>query len=179
MKRNRHSRVKWYELLCEEEGEKCKECGRTPPEWYLELDHKDNNSSHDIRSNVQLLCRRCHRRKHPRGKGKRRPRIQNLKAFEQPHSSSTEFQTNRRAEPRFRRWLYRMVKKHIRIPTDDVINGGAEYASCSQITIRRYLQKLCSIIGAFREVFDPLLDQKVIEFKNGESVGITTELISE
>ncbi len=117
--------------------------------------------------------------KNPRGKAKRKQVAQNLKAIEQPHSTSSEFQKNLRAEPRFRRWLHRMVKKHNRISTDDVINGGAEYASCSQITIRRYLQKLCSITGDFREVYDSILDKKVIELKDGKSVGITTDLISE
>lgn len=177
MKRCTHSRAKWYDILCEEEGKQCKICGKTPPEVYLEVDHKDGNPKHETRSNMQLLCRHCNRAKNPRGKAKRRARPENFKGIEYPRSTSTEFQKNQRTEPRFRRWLHRMVKKHHRIPTDDAINGGAEYVSCSQITIRRYVMKMCSITGAFREVYDGLLDKKVIEFKDGESVGLTADLI--
>lgn len=179
MPRCSHSREKWYDILIEEEGGHCKICGRSLPDVYLEVDHKDGNPKHDVRSNVQLLCRSCNRKKNPRGKARRNAHPFNYKASEKPRISTAEFQTNKRAEPLFRKWLLAMVKKHRRIPTEDAINGGAEYAGCSQITCRRYLQKLCSITGAFREVYDPTLDKKVIEFKNGESVGITTDLISE
>lgn len=178
-KRSGHSREKWYKVLCEEEGERCKNCGVTPPEYYLEVDHKDNKPSNDTRGNVQLLCVPCNRRKGPRGKGRHKRSLQNLKAFEQPRTGSLEFQKNRHAEPKFRKWLERMIRKHGRMPTEDVVNGGAEFVSCSQITVRRYLQKLCSITGAFREVYDDLLEKKVIEFKDGSSIGITTDLISQ
>jgi len=43
-------------------GGKCEECGST---IQLVIHHKDGNPNNNDEENLALLCRRCHKRKHP------------------------------------------------------------------------------------------------------------------
>jgi len=49
------------EILIKLLGGKCEICGSTEN---LELHHKDRNPKNNDPSNIQLLCRKCHRRIH-------------------------------------------------------------------------------------------------------------------
>lgn len=171
--RGGHTRREFYEEMCADEGEWCKICGMKPPEVYLEIDHKDGNPKNNARKNRQFLCRSDNRKKNPRGKARRKALDPSI--VDQPKVSSAEFQKNREAEPRFRHWLYEIVKGHGRILLNDAVNSGAEVANASQITIKRYIQKTCSGAGLYAIVHDSTLDAKVIEFRSAESLGISID----
>lgn len=171
-------RETWYPVLVKEEGERCVVCGQGPPEKYLEVDAKDGNHKHSVRSNVQLMCRSDNRRKNPRGKARRKAPLDSS-IIEQPLPSSAEFQKNKQAEPKFRHWLYDMVKKNGRVPLNQAIHSGAEVAGISPVTAKRYLMKLCSEAGAFVIITDTTLDCKVVEFRSAESLGFSPESVDD
>lgn len=61
----------------------------------------------------------------------------------------------------------------------EVINGGAEAAGCSPVTVKRYLAKVCSKIGLYEIFLDELGDVNKVRFKNGLAVGITADLLQD
>jgi hypothetical protein len=173
-----HTRRKYYSEMREDEGEWCKICGEKPPNVYLEIHFKDGNHNNTARSNRVFACRSDNRRLDPRGKGKRKKGL-NASIIDQPKVGSAEFQKNREAEPKFRHWLYEMISKHGRMTLDDVINSGAEIAGVSPITAKRYLQKLCSGAGMYVIMLDSTMDQKVVEFRAPESIGVSSDILAQ
>jgi hypothetical protein len=70
-----------------------------------------------------------------------------------------------------------MIRKHSRLPVDDVLDGGAKVTGASQITLKRYLRTETSIEGEYQIVFDDILEKYVVEFKVAGRLGITGDLI--
>jgi hypothetical protein len=167
-------RTKWYMALCEEDGEECRVCHKKPPEVYLEVDAIDGNHKHDWRSNVQLLCRSCNRRKDPRGKGRRKyPLSSSL--LEQPKPATAEMAKHLRCQPVFVAWLEEEVRKCGGwILLEDAVNSGAAVADLSVVTIRRYLSSMASKKGKYQIPEDT--EPKIIGFRHPESIGILNEL---
>ena len=82
---NEHQRKVWYsQIVTKQHGEFCNGCGVAPLEWVMEppyfinllcrsvfitkklfVEHIDNDPSHNILDNFQLLCRACNRIKNP------------------------------------------------------------------------------------------------------------------
>ena len=59
-------------------------------------------------------------------------------------------------EPLYRLWVFEQVKAHGSIRKEDALSGGAEYLQLvigrgSPFTLERYLRKLVSCVGSFRE----------------------------
>lgn len=172
-------REKWYPYLVRRDGEHCQICGQHPPAVYLEIDHKDGNPQNNHPDNLQLLCRSDNRKKNPRGKGKGRGLVQDSGAIDTPKVTTAEHQKNLRCEPRFRHWLYEEMRKKGEMLLHEVINGGAEAAGCSPVTIKRYLAKVCSNVGLYEIFLDELADVKKVRFKSGAAVGITADLLDD
>ncbi len=116
----------------------------------LVVDHIDNNNNNNEFNNLQLLCYSCNGKKNPRGKGKKlSPVYIRGDEYLGVREPSPEMKQNQRCEPIFRQWLEEMINKHEMLAFEDVLNGGAEKAGCSQASIYRYLQKVCSIEGKY------------------------------
>jgi hypothetical protein len=60
-----------------------------------------------------------------------------------------EININREKEPLFRKYVEYTVKELGQVSQQDLINGGAEYCSCSTKTTIRYLAKLTSPVGKY------------------------------
>ena len=69
-------------------------------------------------------------------------------------SGSPEMHANGLYEDKARSWLVDMVAAHEALLKRDAINSGAEYVGCSPATIRRYIDKLTSLLGPLRETRD-------------------------
>jgi|TARA_R110002033_G_scaffold5712_7_gene24066 hypothetical protein len=143
---NKRQRDNFYPIVMEQQkGEYCSRCGHTPESllvWgfdaLLIIDHKDNNSRNNKLENLQLLCRGCNRRKNPH-----RP-----KSYER--AETPEFATSKVKERLYRNWIKgKIMTEPHHISVEDAINSGAEYCEISQITVRRYLQKLTSKEGLY------------------------------
>jgi hypothetical protein len=142
------------------------------------LDHWDNNPNNNDPANLVALCRSCNTKKNPRGRGKkgtygeakmrsicerdteggkvaggeRKRKISGLdvEKNERLLVCSPEMKKNQEAEPAFRRWVRRILRRHGTLSASDVRNGGAEKVGIDPAnTARRYLDKLCSIEGRF------------------------------
>lgn len=173
-------RAKWYPYLVRRDGEHCRICGRKPTDVYLEIDHKDDNPKNNHPDNLQLLCRSDNRKKTGRGRGKQKPGlVQDGSVIDREKISTAEFKKNAHCEPRFRHWLYEEMRKHGDMLLHEVINGGAEAAGCSPITVKRYLAKVCSNIGLYEIYLDDTADVNKVRFKSGLSVGITADLLGD
>lgn len=48
----------------------CERCGHAPDEgdWPIERHHKDENTRNNSPENIEMLCRRCHKRHHVAGR---------------------------------------------------------------------------------------------------------------
>ena len=159
------------------DGDKCKMCKK--PSKYLVLDHIDNNRKYNPLdgSNWQALCRSCNTKKNPRGHSKRglhaRDRMkhymsvcvceydndhisQREKAFQNYDvvTTSEQLMINKESERLFRKWLLEVLVQVGLIEFREAVNSGAEHAHCSQVTINRYLDKLCSYEGKFEYILD-------------------------
>jgi len=123
----------------------CEGCGK---EVYYNIepkaivDHIDNDESHNLSINIQILCRSCNRIKNP------------SKTFEPAKVLTQSESTNLRVEDAWRIWVSDKVlnSNGEGYPVEDAINAGAELFDCSPETIeRRYMKKITSSAGKFEE----------------------------
>jgi len=133
-----------------------------------ELHHKDGNYENNPANgkNWEGRCSPCHRLSHPRGPSKRGVRMRHIIALigserkselerirEEANDSTKvltpEMARNTICEPKFREWLEGIIIEVKVIAEKDVVDGGAEYAGCSQQATKRYLDKLCSFTGVY------------------------------
>ena len=139
-----------YPQLVERDGEKCARCPVNEGTKVLVIDHRDNDNSNNVLSNLQLLCRSCNNKKNPRGPGKKQsPMYVRGDEYQPPRRPTPELEKNERCEPVFRRWLEEKILQLGKMELHDTISSGAEKAGCSPPTANRYLQKMCSSEGKF------------------------------
>ena len=69
-------------------------------------------------------------------------------------SGSPEMHANGLYEDKARSWLVELVAARGDVLKRDAINAGAEFVGCSPMTIRRYIDKLTSLVGPLRETRD-------------------------
>ena len=71
------------------------------------------------------------------------------RAFENIETVATteQMKRNKDCEPKFREWILEVLKHIGMIEFREAVNSGAEHAGCSQNTIVRYLDKMCSYAG--------------------------------
>lgn len=125
-------------------GEYCRGCGvpvsksrnSTYPQGII--DHIDNDNNNNHLSNLQILCRSCNEIKNPRGF---------VTSMNRTGMTRAET-TNERAEPQFRKWIFRIISDKSSVSFEDLQNGGAQKFGISPITAERYLNKLTSITGS-------------------------------
>ena len=67
---------------------------------------------------------------------------------------SPEFLANSMFEPIFRAWLENQVYAHGSILRSEAMNSGAEVCGASPLTVRRYIDKACSLFGPFSLTLD-------------------------
>ena len=114
-------RKRLYKMVAVRDGEYCRGCSKLPSEGQLVVDHRDNESSNNNPSNLQLLCRRCNFLKNPRKEPV------DLSVSESIHDGTvTEIDISRRKEPLFRKFAIHAVNEHDEVPQNDIINAGAE-----------------------------------------------------
>lgn len=147
---SKRQRDKTYKILAERDGDQCRICGVPGTVKQLVVDCVDNSGDHSDPENLQLLCSSDNTRKNPRGLGRFNPRRpKTTEDFELKRVGTIEMQRNLEAEPRFRHWLHEQVKLHEEILLSEAINAGAEFAGCSQQTVKRYIDKAASSVGPF------------------------------
>jgi len=157
-----------YNRLVKMKGKYCWVCGNTRKELVVDCIYNDDD--YTTPGKQQLLCRSCNSAKNPRGKGRFNPeRSISTDDMEVKRILSMEFETNRKAEPEFISWLYRMVTMQGEITVRDAKNAGAMYVSekivsISQQTIARYIDKQTSATGRFM-IEDRSPDEAVIRFR--------------
>lgn len=150
---NKRTRDKLYPVLVErQKGEYCKICGRPGTKDTLYIEHLDNNNTNNELSNLRLAHQSCNISKNPRGKGKKKisPVCESVCEINIESTKSAAQARNDESEPIFRKWLYEYVHEKKEISVFDAVNGGAEIARCSQMAVRRYLDKLTSIMGDYQ-----------------------------
>lgn len=143
---NGRTRLKKYQILVERNGEYCKHCGVSGKMKQLVIDHIDNDNCNNQMDNYQLLCRTCNYLKNPR-----RP-VDSV--CENESSEPSELQINRTKEPQFKRLIGQMVNEseNNKVPENEIINSCAEILDLSPVTIKRYLDKVCSLAGIYRRI---------------------------
>jgi len=159
---NKRTRDRLYPLVsAQQNGEYCKICKEPGTKMTLIIEHLDNNNANNDLENLRLACQSCNILKNPRGKSKKKmsPERESAREINIESTLSAAQAKNNESEPLFRRFIYGYLLVHGGISVTDAVNGGAEYANCSQQATRRYIDKLISITG------DYLLEDKVIKFK--------------
>lgn len=140
---NGKTRKKIYQFLVERDGEHCKFCGVSGKEKQLVVDHKDNNNNNNHPANHQLSCRRCNYLKNPR-----RP----LDLSERNAEDESELQKSTRLRPLVREFIFHEVNELNEVAVKELLDAGAEEFSCSQITINRILDAMCSSRGVLERI---------------------------
>ena len=131
------------ELVSNQDGEYCNWCGLTKEQLIqsrksdpvLLIDHKDNNSSNNAWTNLQLLCRSCNRLKNRYDPPRRNP--------------TPEMEKGIRNMKLARRYV---VGKMLEIEGGSfkklefytLVDDIAEYLDCSQQSVKNYLAKMTS-----------------------------------
>jgi len=166
-------RNKLYDFLSRRDGEFCFIGGEPGTRDTLVIDHWNNDNSNNDLANLHLICRSMNAVKNPRGRD-RRHKLQSLvcvrenvdaAVLQPPRTISAEFLKNQKAEPAFNHWLFREVVRLGTVPVDDVVDGGAYVARCSQVTIHRYLKKATFREALYHFVEDPETKKKFVELK--------------
>jgi len=141
-KMNGNTRRRKYQEIVKRDGEYCRCCGKLPYEGQLVIDHRDNYSSNNSLTNLQLLCRACNYIKNPR----KRPDdlCVNYKSNRENESCLS---INREKEPLFKEFVYKKIHRGWSIALKAIINSGAEEIDASPVTVKRYLDKMVSSSG--------------------------------
>jgi hypothetical protein len=142
-KMNGITRKRFYIFLVKRDGENCKHCDKSPPKVNLVIDHIDNNNGNNSSGNLQLLCRRCNYLKNPR-----RP----VDLSEREEEDETELQKSRRIRPLIKKFILHEINENGVVSEKDLQNGGAELHSCSQQTVQRVIDSICSPYGILERV---------------------------
>ena len=132
-----------YPLLVLRDGEYCRCCGALSSERQLAIDHKDNNNSNNNLYNLQLLCRQCNYLKNPR---------QPLALSERENDGESELQKSRRLKPLVKQFVFHEINERGEVVEKELLDGAAEEFDCSQITIKRILDAMCSFRGILERV---------------------------
>lgn len=154
---NKDTHDKLYPLIIDRDGEFCRGCGKLSfetKESKLLIDHKDNDSSNNILSNLQLLCRSCNYFKNPK---------EDLSEIEE-RELSPEMKKNEVMEKEFRRWIFGYVSENLTILVEDAIYSGAEIIQGSPESTRRYIKKMRSKAGMY-EIVQLQDSKKYLRFK--------------
>lgn len=111
----------------------------------LYIDHIDNDDSHNVIENFQLLCPSCNVIKNPKNSQTVRLR-----------PKTPEMERGDKQELRFRNFVHKEVVNNDWVKVDDMINGGSEYLTnfdkgetLSPETAKRYIGKMVSITGKY------------------------------
>lgn len=134
-------------------GNVCQRCGALGCLKQLIIDHKDNNNSNNNLENLQLLCRSCNY-----SKDSRKP-IDMCVRNSPSISQNSSLKINKEKEPKFREWVIEELKSlgavdGAKMPTRYIINSGAEKIGISQVTAKRYLEKMYSLAGPLEYHYD-------------------------
>ncbi len=165
-----------YKILCQLKGEYCIICRydhriHRKKNWQLEIDHADNNKCNDDLDNINLVCKehnlklrqipieqhiqiinRCAARNYAeRMKLYGNPVTKQVRETVDYMSGPAEMQVNRLCELKFREWIINEVERLGKVERKEAINSGAAIAGCSQITTKRYLEKMISSVEGWKE----------------------------
>jgi len=138
---NGPTRKRKYVIVSERDGEYCRGCGALPYEKQLVIDHRDNNNANNESSNLQLLCRKCNYLKNPRPVDV---------CVSESEAQATELQVNRTKEPKFKKMLAQLINEKQYHEEKDLTNSIAERLNLSPVTVKRYLDKVCSSHGIYQ-----------------------------
>lgn len=134
-------RKKFYKIIVERDGEYCRCCGALPHEHLLVIDHRDNNNSNNSSENLQLLCKSCNYRKNPR------PVDKCVREKENENQSTSELEQSQKMEPQFRKYIIGRIEEQGEVSEKKIIVEAAEAIGNSQVSNKRYLEKMCSVEG--------------------------------
>jgi len=140
---NGYTRKKLYREVVERDGEFCRCCGALHHECSLVIDHRDNYNSNNSIGNLQLLCRKCNYMKNPR------PVDKCVSESKRGDSAKTELEQNQKNEWQFREYSYGRVEEQGEVPEKELVVDAAEAIDNSQVSNKRYLDKMCSVEGPF------------------------------
>ena len=140
---NGYTRKKLYKIISIRDGEYCRCCMSLPHECSLVIDHKDNNNSNNSLDNLQLLCRKCNYIKNPR------PVDKCVSENKNGNGAKTELEQNQKNEWQFREYAYGRVEEQGEVPEKELPVDAAEVIGNSQVSNKRYLDKMCSVEGPF------------------------------
>jgi len=136
------TRKKLYQLLVKRDGEYCKCCGKLPHEASLVIDHRDNNNNNNTLTNLQILCRTCNFIKNPRN------RPLDLCVNNKSNSDNEScIAINRKKEPLFKEFICNEIDRKDAVNLNEIINDAAAKVDISQVTAKRYLDKLTANEG--------------------------------
>lgn len=134
----------------------CLNCG-IKVHWYKKpkaiVEHKDNNSTNNADSNIQIFCASCNSLKNPRGKSTK------SSTYQPPRRMTQSEATNQRSEEPWLKWLKGRIKFYGKegYEIEEAVNSGGFHFKISVDTIRyRYLPKYTSRAGPFKVIGDNL-----------------------
>lgn len=163
-------------FLIARDGNHCLICGRKPSQVKLQIDHADNNPVNWEPNNLHLLCQRDnlelryktiaeHKRliEHYAANNaneracKRGPKSTHMvRELIDYRSGNTEMKANSYFETQFVEWVLSEITRNGILTKDELLNAGAAFVGCSQITAARYLAKLTSFVGPLEETKDTI-----------------------
>jgi len=136
-----------HEALINKSGNVCQNCGALGELRQLVIDHIGNNNSNNNPENLQLLCRTCNYTKDSRKS------VDMCVRTSPSISQNSSLKINKEKEPKFRKWIMEELKSSgavdgTKMSARYIINNGAEKIGMSQVTAKRYLEKMCSHAGS-------------------------------
>ena len=161
---NSRQRKRIYKLLVDRDGEKCKKCGRKPPNEVkkLVIDRIENQGGYSDLSKLQLLCYGCNYLKNPR-KQEKIPLDESVSVCENeceiPEDMDLDHMTsidiNKQKQPRALPYLkQRLDDSPNGVDYGDMVQSLSLKLSISPITADRYVKPYCCSVGPFEIIQD-------------------------
>ena len=157
---NSRQRKRIYKLLVDRDGEKCKKCGRKPPNEVkkLVIDRIENQGDYSDIIRLQLLCFRCNYLKNPRIK-EREPLDERESVYVNPENMDLDHRTsidiNKEMQPKVLPYLeQRLDDSPNGVDYGDIVQSLSFVFTISPITADRYVKPYCRSVGPFEIIQD-------------------------
>ncbi|NOS85256.1 MAG: HNH endonuclease [Ignavibacteria bacterium] len=133
-------RAKVYDYLVLRDGERCRKCGKQPPEVSLDIHHLDGDKTHIFHENLELWCHECNCNEHPKGWKKKLNVSVGVSDYAMPEPKSDTVYLKKRYLLDFIDWLEEEFSIRRQVKESRMFTVGALKAGfASEATIKRYV----------------------------------------
>ncbi len=165
--------LEWRDgLRCNNEGCITNILPESQPNVILVVDHIDNNKKRHFHENLQILCKSCNIRKNPRGKARRKKKLNDVEIVcvndLLTHKGCLEIELKLRYYKVFKEMLDDEMSLKFRINREIFIDNVSYITKASRETLLRYLKMETAELAPYKTTYDDRSKLYYIEWRKAQ-----------